>query len=85
MILLGKCYGNLMVDLKATSAKLKARSCKILIDLLGVSYDEADQLLESSGGSVKLAIVMSRLAVDREEAARRLAEAGGFLWKLLDK
>jgi N-acetylmuramic acid 6-phosphate etherase len=85
MILLGKCYGNLMVDLKATSAKLTARSRKILIDLLGISYEEADRLLESSGGSVKLAIAMHRLGVDREEAAKHLADAGGFLWKLLDK
>ncbi len=85
MILLGKCYGNLMVDLKATSAKLTARSSKILIDLLGVSYEEADRLLESSGGSVKLAIVMQRLGVNRDEASKRLVNAGGFIWKLLDK
>lgn len=85
MILLGKCYGNLMVDLKATSAKLTARSRKILIDLLGVTYEDADRLLESSGGSVKLAIVMHRLGIDRDEAAKQLTDAGGFLWKLLDK
>ncbi len=85
MVLLGKCYGNLMVDLQATSDKLTARSRKILIDLLGVSYEEADQLLEASGGSVKLAIAMQRLGVDKNTAAERLADAGGFLWKLLDK
>ncbi len=85
MILLGKCYGNLMVDLKATSDKLKARSRKILIDLLGITYEDADRLLESSGGSVKLAMIMHRLDIDRNEAAQRLADAGGFLWKLLDE
>jgi len=85
MILLGKCYGNLMVDLRATSAKLTTRSRKILIDLLGISYDDADRLLESSGGSVKLAIAMHRLGVGHDEAAKRLAEADGLLWKLLDK
>jgi N-acetylmuramic acid 6-phosphate etherase len=85
MILLGKCYGNLMVDLKATSDKLTVRSRKILIDLLGIDYDTADQLLISSSGSVKLAIAIHRLGIDRETAARRLAEAGGFLWKLLGR
>lgn len=85
MVLLGKCYGNLMVDLKATSEKLVTRSRKILIDLLDISYDEADRLLESSGGSVKLAIAMHRLKIDRTEAEKRLAGADGFLWKLLDR
>ena len=84
MILLGKCYGNLMVDLKATSNKLKARSRKILMELLGVTYEQADQLLAASGGSVKVAIVMHRLGLDRTEALRRLDASGGFLWRLLD-
>ncbi len=85
MILLGKCYGNLMVDLKATSDKLTARSRKILIDLLGIDYDAADRLLEASGGSVKLAIVMNRLGVDKTEAKKQLGAADGKLWKLLDE
>lgn len=84
MVLLGKCYGNLMVDLQATSEKLAARSRKILIELLNIDYDEADQLLKSAKGSVKLAIVMKRLRVDLETAQKRVKEAGGFLWKLLD-
>jgi N-acetylmuramic acid 6-phosphate etherase len=85
MVLLGKCYGNLMVDLRATSDKLVARSRKILIDLLDIEYDEADRLLKSSDGSVKLALVMRYLGIDRAEAKKRLSQAGGFLWKLLDK
>jgi len=85
MVLLGKCYGNLMVDLKATSDKLTARSRKILIDLLAIDYDDADRLLEASGGSVKLAIVMHRLSLNREEAEKRLNAASGLLWKLLDE
>jgi N-acetylmuramic acid 6-phosphate etherase len=85
MILLGKCYGNLMVDLKATSDKLTARSRKILIDLLGIEYDEAVSLLDRSGGSVKLAIAMHRLNLDRAEAEKSLQAVGGKLWKLLDK
>ncbi len=84
MVLLGKCYGNLMVDLKATSDKLAARSRKILMELLDIDYEAADRLLAASGGSVKVAIAMYRLNLDRTEAERRLASADGFLWKLLD-
>jgi len=84
MVLLGKCYGNLMVDLRASSAKLTTRSRKILIDLLGLDYDAAERLLNDAGGSVKLAIAMHRLNLDRNEAQKRLSQAGGKLWKLLD-
>ncbi len=85
MVLMGKCYGNLMVDLQAKSDKLAARSRKILMELLNMSYEEADSLLHAAGGSVKLAIAMQRLDLGREEAQKRLAKADGFLWKLLDE
>jgi N-acetylmuramic acid 6-phosphate etherase len=84
MVLLGKCCGNLMVDLRATSDKLIARSRKILIDLLDIDYETADRLLGEAGGSVKLAIAMHRLHLDADGARRRLAEADGKLFKLLD-
>ena len=83
MVLLGKTYGNLMVDLKATSDKLAARSRKMLMEFLGVDYDRADELLKLSDGAVKTAIVMHRLGVDKDEANHRLREAGGFLKKVL--
>jgi len=83
MILLGKTYGNLMVDLKATSNKLAARSRKILIDFLGIDLNEADSLLVESGGSVKTAIVMNKLSVDRDEAEKKLREADGFLKRII--
>ncbi|MCK5127829.1 MAG: N-acetylmuramic acid 6-phosphate etherase [candidate division Zixibacteria bacterium] len=85
MVLLGKCYGNLMVDLKATSIKLAARSRKILIELLEIDYEAADSLLVSSEGSVKTAIVMHRLKLTKEAAENKLASTRGSLWKLLDK
>ena len=81
MIGLGKTYGNRMVDLRVTSAKLEDRGRRILRDLLGVEYGDAGDLLAAAGGSVKTALVMHRLDVGREEAERRLAEAGGFLRK----
>ena len=83
MIRLGKTYGNLMVDLRATNNKLKDRSERILNEVLGVSREEARALLERSGKSVKLAIVMHKLGVGREEAERRLAGAGGVIRRVI--
>ncbi len=83
MVLLGKTYGNLMVDLKATSNKLAARSRKILMEFLGIDYAEAERLLSLSGGSVKTAIIMKKLSVNREKAEQKLIEAEGFLRRIL--
>ena len=83
MALLGKTYGNLMVDLKATSEKLAARSRKILMDLLGINFDDADTLLARASGSVKTAIVMGKRQVEKAEAERLLSEAGGFVRRAL--
>lgn len=81
MIRMGKTYGNRMVDLKVTAAKLQDRGHRILRDLLEISYAEAEELLARAGGSVKTALVMHRRGVDREEAERMLERAGGFLRK----
>ena len=83
MVLQGKTYGNLMVDLQATSDKLAARSRKIIMSVVGVDYETADSLLAEAGGSVKTALVMGLLGVSRSEAERRLAEAGGFVRRAL--
>ncbi|HOP07706.1 MAG TPA: N-acetylmuramic acid 6-phosphate etherase [candidate division Zixibacteria bacterium] len=79
MVLMGKTYGNLMVDLQARSEKLAARSRKMLMELLDLSLSESDCLLEKAGGSVKIAIVMHRLNCSAEIAAEKLAHAGGFV------
>jgi N-acetylmuramic acid 6-phosphate etherase len=83
-VLCGKTYGNLMVDLKATSEKLAARSRKILMELLDIKLTTADSLLEKSGGSVKTAIVMHKLGISKEAAEKRLHAAGGFLRRVLE-
>ncbi len=74
MIRLGKTYGNLMVDLQAWNEKLTDRGERILMEVAGVSRDEARAALAQAGGRVKTAIVMLRRGVDRE-AAERLLEA----------
>jgi N-acetylmuramic acid 6-phosphate etherase len=79
MIRLGKTYGNLMVDLRATNNKLKDRSERIVVEVCGVSREEARQLLEDADKSVKTAIVMQKLHVDREGALAALEHAGGVI------
>jgi N-acetylmuramic acid 6-phosphate etherase len=83
MVRLGKAYGNLMVDLRRTSAKLVDRARRIVATAAGVSAAEADRLLDLSGGEAKTAIVMARLRVSAKEARRRVAAAGGQVRKAL--
>ncbi len=79
MVLAGKTWGNLMVDLQVTCAKLENRATRIVRATLGVEAPEAVALLEAAGGRVKTALVMGRLGVSRSEAEKRIAEAGGRL------
>ncbi len=79
MIRLGKTYGNLMVDLRASNAKLEDRSHRIVMETTGLARDAAAQVLERAEGRVKLAIVMARRGVDREEAEALLAMHSGRL------
>ena len=83
MIRLGKTYGNLMVDLKATNDKLRDRSERIVVEVCGVSRGEARTLLADAGGSVKTAIVMQKLGAGREEAERALDRAGGVIRRVV--
>ena len=79
MVKTGKVYGNLMVDLQVTCQKLQDRGERILMDTLGMRRDEASLLLDASGGHVKTAIVMSKLALDADAARARLDAVGGSI------
>ncbi len=79
MVRLGKVYGNLMVDLQATNAKLVDRGQRIVMETTGASREAAIAAIEAAGGSVKTAIVMVRRKVERAEAERLLVEARGQL------
>ena len=83
MIRSGKVFGNLMVDLQVTCAKLQDRGTRILMETLGLQREAASDLLDDSGGHVKTAIVMSRLGLDAASARRRLDEADGLLARVL--
>jgi len=83
MIKTGKVYENLMVDLQAKSQKLKERSKRIIMQVTGVNYKQAEKYLRLSGGSVKTALVMILSNVDKKEAEKRLKKAGGFVRKAI--
>jgi N-acetylmuramic acid 6-phosphate etherase len=82
MIRLGKTFGNLMVDLRATNAKLRDRSERILMEVCGVEREAAQALLEAAGGRLKTAIVMHKLGLDAAGADRALEAGGGVVRKV---
>jgi N-acetylmuramic acid 6-phosphate etherase len=79
MIRLGKVYGNLMVDVQPTNAKLQRRAVRILQEATGADAEAARQALEATGYEVKPALVMLLTQVDETEARRRLAAAQGLV------
>lgn len=73
LIRLGKTYGNLMVDLQATNAKLVDRGERIVMEIAGVDRAQATAAIAAAGGRVRTAIVMLRRSVNREAAEQLLA------------
>lgn len=85
MIKLGKVYGNLMVDVKATNEKLKIRAKNIIEVATGLEGDEAQKIYEESGFSVKNAIVMEKTGLGKDEALNLLNENEGRISNVLRK
>lgn len=79
MVRLGYVYGNLMVNVQPTNAKLVSRASQIIATLTGLAPEAATGLLEESAGSVRVAVLMHRLKLDRAGAEARLAAAQGSL------
>jgi N-acetylmuramic acid 6-phosphate etherase len=73
MILMGKTFGNLMVDVQATNNKLQQRALSIVRHVTGLDQDAARTQLEISGGEVKTAILISRANISPQQARERLA------------
>ena len=78
-IRMGYVFGNLMVNVTPVNTKLLDRAHRIVAEACGVPVERAAALLEAAGRSVSAAIVMGRNGASREEAERRLAEAGGSI------
>jgi N-acetylmuramic acid 6-phosphate etherase len=74
---MGKCYENLMVDLRQGSLKLQARARRILMEITGCDYAWADELLRQSSGELKTALVMHFKGLTAEHAREELLNKGG--------
>ncbi len=84
MVRTGATFGNLMVNIRPTNAKLVDRAERIIAEATGCDRAVAAQRLRESGMSVKVAIVMQRLDLTREAAHAKLAAAGGVLSRVLN-
>jgi N-acetylmuramic acid 6-phosphate etherase len=85
MIRLGKTYGDLMVDVRASNEKLAARARRIVRVATGVSDDEAEAALAAAGGSAKVAVVALLRDIDVDAARARLDRSGGDIGSALDE
>ena len=84
MARLGKVYGNLMVDVNTSAnVKLVDRGARIIQAIAGLDRKASTHLLDSAGGSVKIALVMHARGVDRATAESLLSNAEGFVGRIL--
>jgi N-acetylmuramic acid 6-phosphate etherase len=79
MVKLGKVYGNRMVDVAVTNTKLLDRALQMIQDLTQLDRNAASELLETSGRSVKVALLMYWTQVDRAQAEATLVQNHGQL------
>ena len=83
MVLLGKTYGNLMVDVQPRSSKLKDRAIRIVMELCQIERSSAQKLLEESEWNVKASVLMHKKNISFEESLNILEKNEGFLKKAL--
>ncbi len=79
MVLLGKCYQNLMVDVQASNEKLRARALNIVMQATECDKSQAAKALEAADYNAKLAILMLLTQCPRNEAMQLLADNQGKL------
>ena len=84
MIKIGKVYENLMVDLKVSNKKLAERAINIVSTITSVSYQKAQEVLETTNFEVKPAIVMIKADTSFENAKKYIKEANGFVRKAIE-
>lgn len=84
MVKLGKVYGNLMVDVKATNAKLQDRAIRIVMAATDADRPQAIGALTEAEGNAKTAIVMLKATLSASEARQRLEIADGMVRKALE-
>lgn len=79
MILMGKCYQNLMVDVQASNEKLKARAIRIVMQATDCDKALAEEILKQADQNAKLAIMMILSGLDRAQAEALLEKHHGKL------
>ncbi|ONI78910.1 N-acetylmuramic acid 6-phosphate etherase [Actinosynnema sp. ALI-1.44] len=84
MVKLGRTYSNLMVSMRATNAKLRGRTLRILREATGYSLQECAEALTSANGDLKVALVHLLSGADSERAAKALSETNGHVRNALD-
>lgn len=84
MVRLGKTFGNLMVDLRATNAKLRARARRMVRLATGAAPQEVERALAQADGEVKVAILMLLAGLEAGPARDRLAAHGGVVRRALE-
>jgi N-acetylmuramic acid 6-phosphate etherase len=85
MVLIGKTYGNLMVDVQTGSEKLRDRARRILNIVTGLQPAEADKLLRRAHWNVKVAIVMQKTGLSFVKAQSRLRRASDRIREAIDE
>ncbi len=79
MVRLGRTYGDLMVDVRASNAKLRRRAQRIVAEATGASAEQVYAALDAAGGEAKVAIVMLLAGVDADSARERLIAVDGHI------
>ena len=85
MIKMGKVYGNLMVDLKASNQKLEDRARRLIMHATGVEADTAGEYLKKAGSHAKLAILMIETGLESGEAELLLDRCSGRLAEAIEE
>ncbi|QLB12184.1 N-acetylmuramic acid 6-phosphate etherase [Bisgaardia hudsonensis] len=83
MVLMGKCYQNLMVDVQASNKKLVARAIRIVMQATECTREQAEQTLQQANNNAKLAILMILTNSDKNTAEKLLAKHQGKLNEIL--
>ena len=84
MIRIGKTYKNYMIDVRMVNQKLVDRGIRIVSEIAGIPYEEAQKYIEASGHKVKTACIMAMKNRSKSEAETLLNDHNGILRKALN-
>jgi len=84
MTMLGRVYDGYMIGVQASNVKLRERAARIVSEIAGVGPEEAMEALEEAKWDLKVAVVMIKSGIERKEAEKTLADAGGILRRALE-